>query len=339
MDRRKLVMVTQACMALAAGIFAVLVLATDLDSDPISGPLRWWHPFIYMMVAGIAHSIIQPVRQSMVANTVPRQALTSAFALNGMVHPTARILGPALGGVLIATLGFKWNFFLEAMAYLAIVLLLLPARLPYRTESPSQRVSAFTSLMDGVRYVWHDRRIVQLIVLAFIPNFVFQPIGFMLPVFTTEVLGRGVETGGMLAAAIGVGGIFAAIIIAAVGFVVRKGLVTFFGLIGGCVFVLLFSQSSWLFASLALLAGMGFCQYVFRVSNGILVQTIVPDNMRGRVTSIYQLEHGLTPLATLLISLLVHFWNPSDAFTLIGGIAFCVAVVLALTFRQSRRLE
>lgn len=103
--------------------------------------------------------------------------------------------------------------------------------------------------------------------------------------------------------------------------------------------MVLFSQSSWLFASLALLAGMGFCQYVFRVSNGILVQTIVPDDMRGRVTSIYQLEHGLTPLATLLISLLVHFWNPADAFTLIGGVAFFVAVVLALTFRQSRRLE
>jgi len=116
LDQRKLLMVTQTAMAASAFLFAFLVAATDLDSDPISGPLRWWHPFIYMIVAGIAHSIIQPVRQAMIANTVPRQALTSAIALNGMVYPSTRILAPAIGGILIATLGFKWNFFLEATA-------------------------------------------------------------------------------------------------------------------------------------------------------------------------------------------------------------------------------
>ena len=132
MDRRRLVMVSQSVMAVVAALFAVMVLSTDLDSDPVSGPLRWWHPFIYMALAGIAHAIIQPVRQAMVVNTVPRHGLTSALALNGMVYPATRILAPAVGGVLIATLGFKWNFFLEAMAYLGIVLSLLPARLPYR---------------------------------------------------------------------------------------------------------------------------------------------------------------------------------------------------------------
>ncbi len=339
MDRRKLVMISQAAMALVAGGFAFLVLATDLDSDPVSGPLRWWHPFVYMIFSGIAHAIIQPVRQAMVANTVPRQALTAAFALNGMVYPFTRILAPAVGGVLIATLGFKVNFFLETVAYLGIVLSLLPAKLPYRTDAPQQRESALKSLVDGIRYVGRDRRIVQIIVLAFIPNFVFQPVAFLLPVFTTEVLGRDVDTGGMLAAAIGVGGICAAVIVAWVGFFVRKGVVGFMGLIVGSIFVVLFSQSHWFIFSFVMLAGMGFCQYVFRVSNGILVQSIVSDNMRGRVTSIYQLEHGLTPLATLLISLFVHLLNPSDTFTVVGLAAFCGAVLMTFTFGAARRLE
>ena len=156
MDRRKLVMISQAAMALVACGFAFLVLATDLDSDPVSGPLRWWHPFVYMIFSGIAHAIIQPVRQAMVANTVPRQALTAAFALNGMVYPFTRILAPAVGGVLIATLGFKVNFFLETVAYLGIVLSLLPAKLPYRTDAPRQRESALKSLVDGIRYVGRE---------------------------------------------------------------------------------------------------------------------------------------------------------------------------------------
>ena len=79
-----------------------------------------------MAIAGVAHSVIQPVRQAMVANTVPRRDLASALALNGMAHPIMRIEGPALGGLLIATLGFKRNFFLEAAAYLGIVMLMFP---------------------------------------------------------------------------------------------------------------------------------------------------------------------------------------------------------------------
>ena len=339
MDRRKLVMVSQSVMAVIAALFAVMVLSTDLDSDPMSGPLRWWHPFIYMALAGIAHAIIQPVRQAMVVNTVPSHGLTSALALNGMVYPTTRILAPAIGGVLIATLGFKWNFFLEAMAYLGIVLSLLPARLPYRSNNSGRHASALTSLVDGVRYVWRDKTIVQLIALAFIPNFIFQPVTFLLPVFTSDVLGRQADAGGMLAAGIGVGGVCAAVIIAVAGFVLRKGAISFAGLIGGCVFVVLFSQSQWLMISFALLAGMGFCQYVFRVSNGILVQTIVTDDMRGRVTSLYQLEHGLAPLGTLIISSMVHFWNPADAVTAVGAAALGGAVLMAFAFRAARRLE
>lgn len=338
-DRRKVVMATQTCMAVAAVSFAILVIMSDLDSDPVSGPLRWWHPFVYMVVAGLANSIFQPVRQAMIANTVPRHALASALALNGMVYPATRIIAPAMGGLLIAILGFKWNFFLEAMAYVGIVLLLLPVKLPYREESEGRRTSAISSMKDGLRFVWRERRIVQLITLGLFPNFIWQPLVFLLPVFTTQVLGRGAGAGGILVSSIGVGGVTAAVIIAGVGFVFRKGVVTFIGLIGSCLLVLLFALSPWYLASIAILAAMGFCQYIFRVANSTLVQTIVPDDYRGRVMSIYMLDQGFTPLATLLTSLLVHFWNPLDAFKVIGGFSVALSVLLAVTFSRVRRLE
>ena len=179
-------MATQLVMAGAAMGFASLVLVSDVGSGEVSGPLRVWHPFAYSVIAGVAHSIIQPVRQAMVANVVPHQNLASAIALTNMAYPSTRIVGPALGGLLIATLGFTWNFFFEAGAYLLIVLLMVPMRLPYREEVSRTRVSAISSLKDGVRYVIRTRAIMQLIVMSFIPNLVFQPLVFVLPVFTNE---------------------------------------------------------------------------------------------------------------------------------------------------------
>ena len=338
-DRRKVVMATQAVMAVAACSFAFLVLASDLEADPVTGPLRQWHPFLYMIISGISHSIIQPVRQAMIANTVPRHALSSALALNGMVYPTTRIIAPAIGGLIIATLGFNWNFFLEAVAYVGIVVLLLPVKLPYRTETSGPRSSPLRSMQEGLAYVWRQKTILQLIVMLLIPNFVFQPLIFLLPVFTTEVLGREAATGGILAAAMGVGGIVAAVIIAGFGFIIRRGLITFLGLAGGSIFVILFALLPWWIASFAFLTGLGFCQYAFRVANSTLIQTSVPDELRGRVMSIYMLDNGIMPVATLILGLLIHVWSPAAAFAIFGGLALAATVLTAFGFHQVRRLE
>lgn len=338
-DRRKVVMATQAVMAVAACLFALLVVASDLGTDPVTGPLRPWHPFLYMIISGIAHSIIQPVRQAMIANTVPRHALTSALALNGMVYPSTRIIAPAIGGLIIATLGFNWNFFLEALAYVGIIVMLIPVKLPYRTNTSGPQSSPLRSMQEGLAYVWRQKIILQLIIMLLIPNIVFQPLIFLLPVFTTEVLDKEAATGGILAAAMGVGGVVAAVIIAGTGFIIRKGLVTFIGLAGGSLFVVLFSLVPWWIASFAFLTGLGFCQYAFRVANSTLIQTTVPDELRGRVMSIYMLDNGIMPVATLVLGLLIHIWSPSAAFTLFGSLALGATLIMALGFKQVRRLD
>ena len=338
MDRRKVVVVAQLFMAAAATVFAVLVISTDLDSDTPSGPLRLWHPFLYMIIAGVAHSFIQPVRNAIIANTVPKEALTSAMALNGMVYPSTRIIAPAIGGVIIATLGFNWNFFLEALAYLAMVVLIIPVRLPFRSPDRGGHESVVASLRGGIAYVWQEKPVLQLILMSFIPNMVFTPLLFLLPVFTSEVLGRDADAGGVLSAAIGVGGITAGVIIATVGFGFRKGTAAFLGLVGGCVFVLIFAQSTWYPASIAALAGLGFCQYVFRVADSTLIQTIIPDQLRGRIMGIYQLDNGFVPLATLISSWMIYIWNPRDAYTVIAILSICLVVLQLVTFSGARRL-
>jgi hypothetical protein len=176
-------------------------------------------------------------------------------------------------------------------------------------------------------------------VMVLIPNFVFQPLVFVLPVFTSAVLHRGADAGGVLAAAVGAGAVTAATLIATGGLRVRKGRAACFGLVGGCIFVLLFARSEWYLVSIVTLAGLGFCQNLFRVSSNILLQGIVPDALRGRVMSLYMLDTGLTPLATLLMSLLIHVWNPSDAFTVIAGVSLSLAMLQVLAFRRVRQLD
>ena len=338
LDRRMLVMTTQIGMAVAAGLFAALVIASDVDSDEVSGPIRVWHPFVYMFIAGVAHAIIQPVRGAMVANTVPKERLTTALALNAMSFPLSRMTGPALGGLLIATLGFKWNFGIEAGLYVVMVMLLLPVKLRYQEERSSRSSSMFANLKEGLIYVRRDRTMLQIIVMSFIPNLIFQPLVFVLPVFTTEVLDKGSGTGGLLAASVGVGGFAAAMLVSALGYGVPKGTATSVGLIGGCAFIVAFTRSDWLAASIPLLIGLGFCQFVFRTANNTLLQIMVPDAYRGRVTAIYQLDNGFIPLSTMLISLFIHLWNPSDAFTVIAGVSLVLAVVQVVLFREARSL-
>jgi hypothetical protein len=192
---------------------------------------------------------------------------------------------------------------------------------------------------EGLRYVVRERRILQLITMSMIPNFVFQSLVFLLPIFTTEVLGRGPGSGGVLASAVGVGGLMAGVIIALRGYIFRKGLVTLAGLVGGCFFVLLFAQSHWYLISILTLCGLGFCQYIFRVGNSTLMQLVTPDELRGRVMSIYMLDHGLTPLATLLISVYIHYWNPSGAFTVVASVSLGLAILQLIFFRAARQLE
>ena len=102
---------------------------------------------------------------------------------------------------------------------------------------------------------------------------------------------------------------------------------------------MLFSQSTWYFASMAFLAGLGFFQYLFRVGNNTLIQTMVPDALRGRVMSIYMLDNGLTPLATMAISYLIHIWSPSGAYTVIALVSLALALLQLGFFRRVRELD
>ena len=149
-DRRKIVLVVQIALAVA-----VLGFALGVHQGYVTGQLGVLYALLFTFITGALHSLIQPVRQAMVANTVPRQDLWNAIALNSVAGNVARVVGPGLGGVLIAWLGPAVNFLIEGIFYVLMALAIFPIALPYREAMTARRTSVIANLnpnppMDGV---------------------------------------------------------------------------------------------------------------------------------------------------------------------------------------------
>lgn len=338
-DRRRLIMSVQLFMAAAAIVFATIVVSDR--GIAFSPAAKVWFAYTYILVSGIARSIIQPLRQALIANTVPREALGNALATNVFTITSTRLIGPFVGGILIATLGFFWNFTAEALLYVAMVLVFIPMKTPYyRGRGATKGSSAISDLKEGIRYIWKEERVIfNLMVLGLIPNLILQPFMFLLPIFTVEVLGRSADVGGFLLSANGAGGLLAAFIIASVGFVFKKGTMVLGMAIASSVAVILLAQSQWLFAAIFAIALVGFCQSAFRTANGTLIQTIVPDNLRSRVTSLQGYGRGFIVFSSLLIGWLADSTSVSTAITVIGLVGLGYGILATLTLGRVRSHE
>ena len=313
----------------AAFLFALLVA---------SGRVEVWHAFAYILVSGTAHAILQPTRSALIANTVPREDLPNAFALQSMSVTSSRFVWPAIGGVLVGAFGFKFNFFVESALYIVLALLIIPVHTPYREQSARRHASGLADMKEGIAYVWHDRLILQLILLSFIPNLLVQPCIHLLPVFAGEVLNQGPEIFGTLLSANGVAGFTATVVIASVGFILGKGQASLLTLVLSSIGVILLGLSHWLFLTVVAVVIIGFAGSTFRTSNNTLVQTLVPDALRGRVQSIYHLDHGLTPLASFFIGLFAELFTPTRAVTAVGLASLVLSLYFLLAFRRVRQL-
>ena len=331
-DRRRLVIALQLMMAALAISFALLVL---------SGRVAVWHAYVYVVLAGACRSMTQPMRQSLIAGTVPRGMLANAMATNVLTITGTRIVGPFVGGILIFTLGYFWNFTIEAMLYLANVAMIFPLRTPFhRPGDARQRGSALANMVEGLRYVWSgERAFFQLMLLSVIPNIILHPAWFLFPVFTTEVLRRDADVGGYLLSITGVGGLLAALAVASFGFVFPKGRVVLGAAIASSVMLMLFAYAKWMAVAFVVIAAMAFFQSLFRTARGTLIQTLAPDNLRGRLTSLQSIDRGFLIVASLAVGAVSDATSPSMAMAIIGVVGLTLALVCVATLGRVRELE
>ena len=331
LDRRKLVMGVQVVMVSSALAFGILLANGKIDSI--------WHVYAYMLVSGIAFAFVQPTRQALVANVVPREDLGNALALNAMAVTSMRLAGAAISGVLIETVAFHWNFFVESALYVGMIVLLAPMKTPYRQDSERTKASPLADLKEGLQFIFGSREMVRLMVMNFVRTGVFMPLLLFLPAYTEEALGRGAGVSTAMIVIMGAGGLLATIMISSFGFFTKKGLVTLLTLISGSSVILILGLSQWVWVSVPIMLIMGLSQTHFIVANQTLIQTLVPDNLRGRVTSVWHYESGLIPLFAAItggVGLLVGI---GTAMAIGGVIALSISLIFLVRFGNIRRLD
>jgi MFS family permease len=330
-DRRKLAMATQVGLSGTATAFAVLILREQVNSV--------WHVYAYTIVTGVGFAVMQPVRQSLIANTVRPMDMANALALNALAVTSMRLVGAALGGILIETLGFQWNFFVEGGLYVGMMALLIPMRTPYREASTARLHSPLGNLKEGLSYIARNRVMLRLMTLNFVRTGVFAPLLLLLPAYTSEVLGAGPGIGTAMLVSMGIGGVMATFIMSSWGFLTNKGLVSLITLVSGSAVITSLGLSHWTWYSVAIMVVMGLSQSHFIVANQTLVQNIVPDTLRGRISSVWHYEQGLIPLFSGIIGLVATQVGISWAIICFGAAALALSVLVLIRFDDIRSLD
>ncbi len=319
MPRRKLILFTQVAMMALAFLQAGLTF---------TGHIQPWHILLLALLLGTANAFDVPARQSFVLEMVDREDLTNAIALNGAMFNLAVAVGPAVGGLTYALVGPAWCFTLNGVSFLAFIGALLLMRL----GQPAIRARATAPLDDlkeGLRFVAGHAAIRSLIIVTGVMSLFGMTFITLLPAWAVVVLGGDAQTNGLLLSARGLGALAGAIMIASLGrFNFRGRLLT----VGTFVFpglLLVFALVRWLPLALLALVGVGWgFMILFNVANA-LVQTLSPDELRGRVVSVYTLNFfGLTPIGALLIgSMAEGIGEPASIFICALICLACAGVV------------
>ena len=332
LDRKKLFMATQLFLFGIAFLFAIGVWQDKVNE---------FHALLFSFLLGLDMAINRPVRLSLIANVVPKDELTNALALENSAGNIIRVAAPAIGVALITPFGFAGNFFIQAAAYLAVCLVIIPMKTPYR-ERVAEGTSVVNTFMEGLRYLRSDTILLLLIVLIIVPSVVVHSTQFMLVIFAKDVVGGDKEVGlVILLTAMAIGSLVATFGVASLGNFQIKGLVNMASIILVTILLILFGLSSHLVLSAVLIGLLGLVNMVYRIANNALVQARTPDVLRGRITSIYVIDHGVQPIGIPLLGLLAEprVLGPGNAVAVAALVALAVTAFIGLRWRELWRLR
>ena len=320
-DKRAILVATQVAAMLQALALAGLTL---------SGLANVWLVAGLAMVLGAVNAVDMPTRQSFVVEMVGKEDLHNAIALNSSMFNSARIIGPALAGLLVAAIGEGWCFLGNALSYLAVIASLTRMRLPavVRAAPGSPRTSP---VADALVYAWRDRPMRAILLGLTITSLFGATFMVLMPVMVDAVLGHGARGLGFILAATGLGSVVAALLLA-----VRResrGLdrLRVAAGLGFGLFLLLFAASRAYWLSVLLAPGVGFCLIFYFAASNTLLQLRSPDGLRGRIMALYAVTLvGMAPFGSLFSGALASLVGAPAAIAVSGGICLAGIAGIAL---------
>ena len=322
-NRHRLLVATQVLSLLQSLALALLAL---------TGVIQIRHVIWLSVLQGLINAFDMPARQAFVVEMVERREdLPNAIALNSSMVNATRLLGPSLGGVVIAAVGEGWCFLIDAVSYVAVVASLLAMRVTPRMTEPVREANMLRQLHEGFTYAARFAPIRKVLMLLALVSLVGMPYTVLMPVFADEVLRGGPNTLGLLMAASGVGALAGAMFLAA-----RKSVLGLGTLIpltaaafGAGLIAFSFSRVLWLSLALMVVTGLGFM--VQMAASNTVLQTIVEEDKRGRVMSFYTMAFmGTAPFGSLLAGSVAE--RIGAPHTLLFGGLGCIAGALWFAF-------
>src|SRR5438270_1049678 len=318
LDRRRVLVVTQSASMVLASILAALTLA---------GRIQNWHIFLLAALLGVVNAVDVPVRQAFLVQMVERGDLMNAIALNSSMFNGARIVGPAVAGLLVAAIGEGWCFFANAVSYIAVIIGLL--MMSPRTVAPqSISSSPLANIVEGFRYVTHTAPIRALLLLLGLASFAGMPYTVLMPVFADDIFHSGARGLGILMGASGVGALIGSVMLAMRETVRGLGRWVAIASASFGLFAIGFALSRSFALSVVMLVPVGIAMMVQMASSNTLIQSMVPDALRGRVMAVYSMMFvGLGPIGALLAGSAAERVGAPPAVAAGGVISIAGAVV------------
>jgi MFS family permease len=326
-NRHRVLIATQASM---------MVLALALAALTLSGVVQVWQIFTLATLLGLANAFDIPARQAFVAELVPRDDLVNAIGLNSSMVNGARAVGPAMAGLVVAAVGEGYCFLLNGLSYVAVLVALLRMHVDPPRRSTAA-ISAWASVVEGFAFSWHTKPIRALLLLLGLVSLMGMPYSVLMPIFAERILQGGPDAYGILMSAAGVGALGAAATLT-----VRKSVrglgrwvAVSSGGFGACLIAFSVSRSFWM--SAALLVPAGFFMMMEMASSNTLIQSMVPDRLRGRVMAVYSMMFmGMAPLGALMAGALAEPLGAPLTVAVGGIISIVGGAIFAANLPQLR---
>jgi len=318
-NRQRVLIITQTLAMLQALMLGILAL---------TGSITVWEIILLSTFLGLINAFDVPTRQSFLSEMVERKEdLGNAIALNSSMFNSARLIGPAIAGILISIIGEGYCFLLNALSFIAVIISLMLIKVKPRPKIP-HRAGIVEGLKEGLSYAWRFKPIRNILMLLSLMSVIGMPYTVLMPVFARDILHGGSHTLGFLASSAGLGALTGALYLASRKNVVGLGRWISYasGIFGVGLLLLSFSKTLWL--ALIVLYFIGFGMMVQMASSNTIIQTIVDDDKRGRVMSFYTMAFlGMAPIGSLLAgSLASKIGTPSTI--LISGIVCILGAII-----------
>ncbi|MBN1428755.1 MAG: MFS transporter [Anaerolineae bacterium] len=329
-SRRAIVVIAQTSMMILAFILATLTFL---------GLIQPWHILLLAFGLGVANAFDAPARLALAPELIDREDLTNAIALNATMFNLAAIFGPAAGGIIYAATGPGWCFTLNGISFIAVIGALLLMKLP-ALPPVLDRESGPGRIREGIRYAFSHPNIKILVCTAGIAGLLGLSLGTLLPAWAVNVLNGDAVTNGLLTSARGMGSVIGALLLASLSHYRGRGKLLTIGTFIFPAALMAFAFMRQLPLAMVMLALLGLSTVlVLNVANA-LVQSLVSEEVRGRVSSIYSMTFFASmPIGSLLLGWLAEAIGEQTAVILNALICLAIAVLVLLFVPRLRELE